>query len=122
LWDMSGPKPRDKVVLGDLGQVTALAFAMDSQTVAVGTPGGVILWEVANPKKPKKSRSWRLPGAVNSVTFAQDGRHLIPAPYLLCFLASREDDPDQLRPCPPWGHPPFWLDSPQAGHDLERHT
>jgi WD40 repeat protein/serine/threonine protein kinase len=81
LWDLSGTTPRAGAVL-ELEtphnlQVT-LAFAPDGQTIVVGEPKGVQLWDLTNRKKPKR-RSLRLPGQVNGVTFAQDGRHLITA-------------------------------------------
>jgi WD40 repeat protein len=74
-WDLASPVPRHQTFHRvHTGRVTALAVAPDGQTVAsAGLDGRIILWD-ATRGVPR--REWRLPGAVYSVAFAADGRHL----------------------------------------------
>jgi WD40 repeat protein len=57
--------------------VWSVAFNVDGATlVSADLSGKVILWD---NKSLKKLREWQLPGKVNRVLFAPDGRHLLTA-------------------------------------------
>jgi WD40 repeat protein len=54
--------------------VTSVAFAPDSKTlVSASQAGQVIRWSATTGNDLMQ---WELPGAVNGVTYATDGRHL----------------------------------------------
>jgi serine/threonine protein kinase/WD40 repeat protein len=75
--EFDGDKLRERILLDNLEHGPgSFGFAPDGKTVAVADTGGVSLWSLAT--KVRLS-DWRLPGAVTTVSFAPDGRHLITA-------------------------------------------
>jgi hypothetical protein len=102
LWDVSEPKPGTEVRLlsGNHGGVRALALSGDGKTVAMGTyEGRVILLNVA---KSKELRHWTLPGGLQGLAFAVDGRHLI------CLLGNGSLYVMRLTPPPDPSRRPGW--------------
>ncbi len=82
LWDVSGdkPKPRTALTFGSKQsdpKITALAFALDGQTLAAASNDGrILLWDIPSGKL---HRVIRLPLQANDIDYAADGRHLATA-------------------------------------------
>jgi serine/threonine-protein kinase len=76
LWDLSGPKPRERAVLeGHTGTVRALRFVDDGGTLVSADDGGrVYRWDSG---AASKAREWLLPGLmVCSLDITRDGRYV----------------------------------------------
>jgi WD40 repeat protein len=73
LWDVAQRNVR-VTCTGHQQEVKSVACTPDSRTVASSDEAGaVMLWDSATGKKVHE---WKLPGAVERVVFAPDGRHL----------------------------------------------
>jgi WD40 repeat protein len=73
LWQLNGPEGRPAGVVRNLpNRVLALALAADGRFVVAG-PGFLHLYDGVSAQK---LREWWLPGGVNSLLFAADGRLL----------------------------------------------
>jgi WD40 repeat protein len=77
LWDLSShpPKPRKLTSLARF--VTGVVFSPDGKTLASPEADGQLL--LSDVATGQKLREWRMPGLVNEVAFARDGRHLVTA-------------------------------------------
>lgn len=74
LWRLDGGQPREGGILpGHTRRAVCVAFAPNGQLLASSGEKELLLWEVASGKKLKE---WPLPGAVDSLAFASDSRHL----------------------------------------------
>lgn len=77
LWDVASQKPRNTPLTGHSGSVTGLAFSLDGHLlVGSDTDGNVIIWDLGGSRSYD---AWKLPGPVNGVAFASDGRHVATA-------------------------------------------
>jgi WD40 repeat protein len=100
LWDLTGPTPREGALLEEQWRgVSALAFAADSKSLAVGdsyTPGGspqstVQLWDVGSaPPRKRALLSRKREEDVDFLMFSPSGRMLAEVGhyYLMCKIGA----------------------------------
>jgi len=77
LWDLTGPKPRARELRYPQIGITALDFAPDAATLAVGTTAGIRLWDMTPEPKERGELAFLVPsGPVQALAFAPGGRTL----------------------------------------------
>jgi len=92
-WDAAAGKEKGNTVDAQT-PVTALAYTADGQwLLSTGDDGRCVQWKTATRSR---ERDWQMPGAVNAVTAAADGRHILFAnsngtAYILRLALPRGD-------------------------------
>ena len=78
VWDVREHPPRQRRkwnLDGEWSQDLRVAFSSDSRTLATAGAGGKLLLRDIETGLPR--REWQLPGQINYVAYAPDGRHLL---------------------------------------------